>query len=141
MQGTLRLSEATAGSLRSFRARAGAAEACGLLLAGLDGAVEAVETVNGAPDPSSSFLIAPEALLEAAVSGRLLGCWHTHPSGSAVPSPADHPGMRRWPDLVHVIVGRTLRAWRWSSGDPIEVVVSCGDGRGETPGLLCSAPS
>ncbi len=114
---------------------AGSEERCGLLLGLPNGAVEVLPTANLATSPADAFLIDPTALLEAAVSGRLIGCWHTHPAGPAVPSAADRRSMRQWPDLVHLVLGRTLRAWMWSSGGLIEVPVTCE----ETAGLLCSA--
>lgn len=113
--------------LRSIRARAGGREACGLLLTDGD-ALRLVEVANRAPDPTSAFLLDRDALLAAAHDGTLRGCWHTHPTDSAVPSPDDLASMAAWPDLVYVIVGARVRAWRWTP-----------DGAVECPGLLSSA--
>ncbi len=82
--------------LDEIRARALASdeEVCGLLL-GTHGHVEAaLHCRNVAPDPVTSFEIDPAQLiaaLKAARSGgpQVVGCYHSHPSGAAEPSPRD----------------------------------------------------
>ena len=109
-------------------------EACGLLLLE-DERLRATQTTNCAPTPRAAFLIDPAALLVAAVSGDLIGCWHTHPSGSSAPSAEDIDAMRSWPDLVHLVVGDAMTAWRWTSAGPREVAVHAGS----RPALVESA--
>jgi len=132
---SLSLNGAAIALLAQARSSESPREACGLLLQDATGLIEVVRTENRSPQPQTSFLIDPQALLEAAVSGRLIGCWHTHPDGAAVPSESDQQALRDWPALVHVIVGRTVRGWRWSDKGPIPVLVT---DQG-TPGLLWSA--
>ncbi len=135
MRDSLSLPEPALGLLVQARSSAAPDEACGLLLTGSAGPIEVARTENRSLQPRTSFLIDPHTLLRAAVSGRLIGCWHTHPEGPGVPSASDRQAMERWPDLVHLIVGRSVRAWRWSPGGPIPVLITDHG----TPGLLSSA--
>ena len=72
---------------------AGLREACGLLLGG--DAIETAETCrNVHPVPETHFEIDPQALIDAHRSERrggprLLGYWHSHPSGPPEPSSTD----------------------------------------------------
>ncbi len=91
-------------------------ETCGLLL-GWRAATEAnvaayVPAINIAPKPSVSYEIDPHTVLrqistdstakEADQNPRLIGFYHSHPSGSADPSPRDL--AEAWPDMLHLIV-------------------------------------
>jgi proteasome lid subunit RPN8/RPN11 len=90
-------------------------EICGLLF-GDDGWIaEARPAANVAADPSRWFEIDPAALFAAhrAERGggpRLIGHYHSHPGGSAEPSPRDlaaaEPGK-----LWLIIGGGAIRAW------------------------------
>lgn len=99
-------------------------EGCGLLLGHRDGSnatvKEAVATANTRASPQH-YEIAPEDVLAAdrrarAAGWQLLGAWHSHPTGSAVPSSTDRD--EAWPDWCYLIVGLAgpgapeLRAWR-----------------------------
>lgn len=92
-------------------------EVCGLLFG--DG--QAIETArrasNISPNPENSFEIDPQPLFEAirAERGggpRLLGWYHSHPSGAAEPSAQDArdaaPDGRLW----LVLTSREARLWR-----------------------------
>lgn len=135
MRDTFSLPDAVLAFLLEARSNAAPHEACGLLLRGAGGRVEALRTENRSSQPQTSFLIDPQALLRAAVSGRLVGCWHTHPGGSGSPSASDRQAAQDWPDLVHVIVGESVRGWLWSPEGPIPVLIAS-EG---TAGLLWSA--
>ena len=69
-------------------------EVCGLLFGTAD-TIEAVQACrNVASDPRRRFEIDPAALLRAYRAARtggpaLLGCYHSHPGGEAMPSPCD----------------------------------------------------
>lgn len=76
-------------------------EAAGWLLL-RDGAVEATCTVGSA----GRFLLDPLELMEAEDRGlELIGIWHSHRGGGAIPSPSDHAAARAWPGTLWVILG------------------------------------
>ena len=84
------------GVLTQIRARAAASthEVCGLLLGHGSQVTEAVHCSNVAADPATTFEIDPAqliaALREARAGGpQVVGCYHSHPSGTAQPSPRD----------------------------------------------------
>lgn len=107
-------------------------EGCGLLLgqrvAGSATIMEAIATANTRASPQH-YEIAPEDVLAAdrrarAAGWQLLGAWHSHPTGSAVPSSTDRG--EAWPDWCYLIVGLAgpdvpeLRAWRLLGEDFVE---------------------
>lgn len=91
-------------------------EICGLLFD--DGTAQ--PATNVAPNPATTFEIDPAALFaahRAQRSGgpRLIGPYHSHPSGQAVPSACDaaaaEPGS-----LWLILAGGVARAWRAGAG-------------------------
>lgn len=92
-------------------------EACGLLFGTAARIERASRAANVAPDPCRQFEIDPAALFaalraERAGGERVLGYWHSHPSGDPRPSATDRamaaPDGRLW-----VIAGGfELTAWR-----------------------------
>jgi proteasome lid subunit RPN8/RPN11 len=107
-------------------------EGCGLLLgeraARSATIMEAIATANTRASPQH-YEIAPEDVLAAdrrarAAGWQLLGAWHSHPGGSAVPSSTDRE--EAWPDWCYLIVGlggpgaAELRAWRLLGEDFVE---------------------
>ena len=106
-------------------ARAHPHEACGLLLGRRDdGGTERIMAItpaaNVAPDPTCHFEIDPTTLIAALRAERgghggalaLLGWYHSHPRGEAIPSATDRasaPGDGR---LWAIIAGDTVRLWR-----------------------------
>jgi proteasome lid subunit RPN8/RPN11 len=111
--------------IRELALAAWPVEACGLL----EGAANAVHRVhrleNVAADPRTHFTIDPEAFLRvehaARACGRtIIGVWHSHPHGSAVPSPIDRASA--WPGWSYLIAGVTnaepaaLRSWQLCAG-------------------------
>lgn len=114
-----------AGLLKAARATPHV-EVCGLLF-GADARIDAMTICNNvADDPRRTFELDPAALfaaLRAERGGgpRLIGYWHSHPSGTVTPSATD--AARAAPDgKVWVIVGGdTIGAWRAQPnvrGDP-----------------------
>jgi desampylase len=107
-------------------------EGCGLLLGHREDPWATVAQAWPAQNMRASvdrFEIAPETVLAADRAARaaghlLLGAWHSHPSGLAVPSATDR--AEAWPDWVYVIVGLAdparpeLRAWRLLGEDFVE---------------------
>jgi proteasome lid subunit RPN8/RPN11 len=76
-------------------------EACGLLLGTIDQAgnwhVEDIHPMRNIFDSPVHFEFAPEELLSAdlAYPGRIIGAYHSHPTGLAVASRTDHQNMKR----------------------------------------------
>ncbi len=76
-------------------------EACGLLLGTIDQAgnwhVEEIHPLRNIFDSPVYFEFAPEELLAAdlAYPGRVIGAYHSHPTGLAVASRTDHQNMKR----------------------------------------------
>lgn len=95
-------------------------EICGLLFGTFDRIEEARAADNVADDPRATFEIDPAALIAAyraqrAGGARLTGHYHSHPSGSAAPSPRDlaaaEPG-RLW----LILGGGEARLWEAVAG-------------------------
>ncbi len=101
------------------------AEICGLLF-GTPQAITAVAPCrNVAADPARSFEIDPAALLAAhrAARGggdRIVGHYHSHPSGSAVPSPRDAAAAVPDGTLWLIAGGGDIQAWRAVEGGAVE---------------------
>lgn len=107
-------------------------EGCGLLLGDRDGSAAHVLEIRPAHNVLASatcYEIAPEIVLAADRAARaanrvLLGAWHSHPGGRAVPSARDR--REAWPDWCYLIVGLAepqmpeLRAWRLLGEDFVE---------------------
>jgi proteasome lid subunit RPN8/RPN11 len=69
-------------------------EVCGLLLGDGERIDAILPAANVAEDPRTAFEVDPAVLLAAHRAARLggpqiVGCYHSHPNGSATPSPAD----------------------------------------------------
>lgn len=96
---------------------AGGLEACGLLF-GDSGRIEAASIApNVADDPRRRFEIDPAQLFDGHRRGRagphrLLGCWHSHPNGAALPSSADRAGVHDLGWLWLIVAGGGIRAFR-----------------------------
>jgi proteasome lid subunit RPN8/RPN11 len=81
-------------ALREEAARAAPEECCGLLLGRAGEIGEARPAANVAPDPIRRFEIDPQSLVDAHRAARnngpeVLGYYHSHPGGPAVPSATD----------------------------------------------------
>lgn len=76
-------------------------EACGILIGTIDSAgnwlVETAIPLRNIHDSPSYFEFAPEDLLavELAYPGKIVGAYHSHPSGYARPSQTDRQNMQR----------------------------------------------
>jgi proteasome lid subunit RPN8/RPN11 len=76
-------------------------EACGLLLGTFDQAgnwhIEAIHPMSNISNSPVYFEFAPEELLSAdlAYPGRVIGVYHSHPTGLAVASRTDQQNMKR----------------------------------------------
>lgn len=104
------------------------AEVCGLLL-GTDRAIESVvATRNVHADPAGHFEVDPAALIaahksERAGGPRLIGHYHSHPSGSSAPSDED---VRSTEDgRLSLIIGRRdFSLYRCTAGALVETALT-----------------
>jgi len=93
-------------------------ECCGLLVGRGRRVDVAIPLTNVDPRPRTGFRIDPaehiavRRILRRAVPGRdIVGVYHSHPRGPAVPSPRDIADCH-YPDWIFVIVGRDGRSVR-----------------------------
>ena len=99
-------------------ARAAPHEACGLLLGGADGVIaRIVPCANVAPDPARHFEIDPAALIDAlkaerAGGERVIGYYHSHPTGESLPSVTDAAMAAHDGRIWAIVAGETLGWWR-----------------------------
>ncbi|HEY1125791.1 MAG TPA: M67 family metallopeptidase [Sphingobium sp.] len=116
------LSRTLAQAIQSETKAAGGHECCGLLLG--DRATLRVDSIlaaaNVAADPRRRFEIDPATLLRAHKTARaggpeILGHYHSHPDGEAVPSATD-AAMAQGDGEVWLILGKdgAMRAWQAS---------------------------
>ncbi len=92
-------------------------EICGLLLGNPTRIVEARATANVAVNPAVRFEIDPAALLAAHRQARaggpaVIGCYHSHPTGRAEPSPRDAADAAPDGAVWLIAAGSVVTAWR-----------------------------
>ncbi len=95
-------------------------ECCGLLLGGDEAIAAILPARNVHPEPHRHFEIDPQALIDAhrtarAGGPRVVGCYHSHPDGSAAPSATDRAMAARDGAIWAVIAAGRVTLWR--SGD------------------------
>ena len=93
------------------------AEACGILLGSAYLIQTAVLTHNVHPTPRTPFEIDPAALIAAHKAARtggsqVAGYWHSHPSGSTVPSLTDRASANGDGKVWAIVAGDEVRFWR-----------------------------
>ena len=92
-------------------------EVCGLLF-GDDREISAITpAINVAARPADSFEIDPATLIAAHKAMRaggptLIGCYHSHPNGVAVPSARDEEAMAALGWIWLIIAGHDMVLWR-----------------------------
>jgi proteasome lid subunit RPN8/RPN11 len=112
---TVMLPAALLEQILGLAAASPAHEVCGLLLGEGDRIDRIVPTANVAADPTRWFEIDPVALFaalraERAGGPRVIGHYHSHPNGSAQPSPRDAAAAE--PGKLWLIVGGGVaRMW------------------------------
>ena len=112
--------EVTRGVLETLRAETSAAhprECCGLLLGVGETIAIAVPCANVAADPLCHFEIDPAALIAAHRTEReggalVVGYYHSHPDGRAVPSATDRASAARDGRVWAIIAGTDIALWR-----------------------------
>ncbi len=101
-----------------------AVEICGLLL-GAGARVTAIEPCrNVAGDPARRFEIDPAALFAAHRRARgggpaPIGCYHSHPTGIAAPSPRDAEAAAPDGGIWLIVAGGRVTAWRAVADGPV----------------------
>lgn len=112
--------EVTSEALAAMRAAVAAAhprEACGILLGTGGHITHARQTRNVHSAPDTHFEIDPQALIDAHRAARLagapqvLGYFHSHPVGDAVPSATDRAGAAGDGRIWAIIAGADVRFW------------------------------
>lgn len=94
-----------------------AREVCGLLLGTAAHVTGIVVADNVAADPHRRFEVDPAvqfAAIRAARAGGhgVIGCYHSHPSGSTAPSDCDRAMIGHTDEIWLITDGKTVRAWR-----------------------------
>lgn len=112
----LRISSCVIALIQRAAAEAAPLEACGLLF-GSDGVERASVAANVSDDPARRFEIDPAALIAAlrAERGgreRVIGYWHSHPSGDATPSATDAAMAAADGKIWVIVAGDAVTAWR-----------------------------
>ena len=92
-------------------------EVCGLLLGDRTSIADIAVAANVAADPARTFEVDPAvqfAAIRAARAGgaAVLGCYHSHPLGSTVPSDCDRAMIGRIGELWLITDGVSVRVWR-----------------------------
>ncbi len=112
-------------ALRVEAAKAGSHECCGLLLGQNPGHItEIVISRNIADNPARHFEIQSDILItaekEARAGGRaLIGYYHSHPVGGAVPSRTDAALSAADGRIWAIIARKDIRLWRNIKGGKI----------------------
>ena len=97
-------------------------EACGLLLGTPNRIDTAVPTRNVHPTARTHFEIDPAALIAAHKAARaggpeLVGYYHSHPTGSAQPSPTDQANASGDGKVWAIVAGGEATFWRDAPGE------------------------
>ncbi|MGN6376063.1 MAG: M67 family metallopeptidase [Sphingomonas sp.] len=103
--------------IRVETAAAPGVEVCGLLFGEPGLIAEARPCANVAADPATAFELDPRALVAAhramrTAGPRLIGHYHTHPTGRSVPSPRDAAAAAPDGMIWLIAAGDALTAWR-----------------------------
>lgn len=100
-------------------------EVCGLLFGDAQAITAALPCRNVAADPARWFEIDPATLVaahRAARTGgpRIVGHYHSHPTGVAVPSPRDAESAMADGALWLIAAGGVVCGWRAVADGPVE---------------------
>lgn len=121
----LEVSDAILAAIVAHARRAAPEECCGLLVGEADRIVEAIPTPNIATDRQRRYVIDPRDHFDVIRAARqrgntVLGAYHSHPCGAAIPSETDR--LEAFGGFVFIIVGLAgeppeVTAWHWESGN------------------------
>jgi len=92
-------------------------EACGLLLGSSNHIAAAISCTNVHPTPRTHFEIDPAALIaahkaERAGGSAIVGYWHSHPAGSALPSTTDRASASGDGKVWAIVAAGEVAFWR-----------------------------
>jgi proteasome lid subunit RPN8/RPN11 len=104
-------------TIRADAARVHPNECCGLLFGTGDRIERAVVTTNVHPNPASHFEIDPQALVDAhraarAGGPRVIGYYHSHPTGNPEPSATDRAAAARDGSVWAIAADGDVAFWR-----------------------------
>lgn len=111
-------------AIRRESARVSPREACGLLF-GAAGQIDGWQAIdNVAEDPERRFELAPAGLFaalraERAGGPRIVGYWHSHPSGDPSPSATDAAMAQPDGKLWMIVASEQARLWRAEPNSPM----------------------
>lgn len=111
------ISRSILAGMKKASAVAAPREACGLLFGADDVIIAFSQTANIAASPETRFEIDPAALFaalraERAGGPRLIGYWHSHPSGDPLPSATDAAMAAPDGKLWVILGGAAVTCWR-----------------------------
>ncbi len=114
---TVLISRAVSEAIRREAAESPDREVCGLLFGTTQQIEACLPTANVSPHPARAFEIDPVALFSAQRAERgggptLVGYYHSHPQGPALPSETDSAMAVRDSRLWLIIAGDVMTAWR-----------------------------
>lgn len=117
----IRVSRSVPIGIRRISADCAPREACGLLFGDGDAITGFQATENVAEDPERRFEIDPVALFaalraERAGGPKIVGYWHSHPSGDATPSATDAAMAAPDGKLWLIVAGEVMTLWRARQG-------------------------
>lgn len=112
-----RISRAALEEICAEAGRAAPQEACGLLFGEGEAVTGWGRAANVAETPERHFEIDPAALFQAlreerAGGRKILGYWHSHPSGDPMPSATDAAMASPDGKLWLIVAGRRAELWR-----------------------------
>ncbi len=124
MGNVVRISSGILAVIRADIAAAPNREVCGLLFGNEQAIIAHRPCRNVATHPATAFEIDPAALIaayraERGGGARIIGCYHSHPSGDPNPSRQDAVDALTEGWLWLIGGGASIRAWRVVSGGPV----------------------
>ena len=98
-------------------AQASSDEICGLLFGTMEEIQHTLPCSNVAPHPETGFELDPAELIaahkaERAGGPKIIGCYHSHPTGTASPSPRDAAAAAEDGSIWLILAGTAASAWR-----------------------------
>lgn len=125
MGNVVRISSSTLAAIRAEIASAPDREICGLLFGETAIIRDHQPCRNVSPEPAVAFEIDPAALIaayraERQGGARLIGCYHSHPSGDSRPSRRDAADAVTEGWLWLIGSPSSVQAWRVESDGPVQ---------------------